>query len=782
MTASARAGESRALASRGVRLLPVAASAWAAALLAVLAPQLAVAAAATAWGLAAAGLVAWRWIRVDRRTACAIVLLSFAAAGAVSAHVSAALPARASAGSFAAGGGGAVEVTVAVTSKVEQHHSTLWFDGDASRIGRGSDALVGSVPVTVSVPAEGVAGARLDLGSTVTASGSARVADPGEHAALVVFARDVAVVGEPWGPFDMAAALRDALADRAATLPAPGSMLLPGLSVGDTRAVSEELDAAMKATSLSHLTAVSGANCALVVGIAFGLAAACGAPRALRIGLAAAALAGFVVLVTPEPSVLRAAAMASVALLALALGRTGAGASVLSLAVVGLLVFDPWLATSYGFALSAIATGSLLLLAGPLARGLTRWLPFPLAAALSVPLAAQLACGPVLVLLAPEVPLYGVVANLLAEPAAPVATLVGLAACLAAPIPVLADGLAAIAWLPSAWIATAAQTLAALPGGRLTWVPGLPGALLLALLSAAVGVVAVRARRDAAADRRLRAAAALSLAIAAGVATGFSALGGVAGPLTVPRDWAIAACDVGQGDGLVLRSAGAVAVVDVGPDPEPMARCLSRLGIGRVDLLVLSHFDADHVGGIEVLHDRVGTVLHGPTADATAARVLDALGPAQRVLATEGMTGVLGAARWTVLWPRAASRAFPAGNDASVVVEIAGPDLPRTILLGDLSAAPQAAVVAAGRIAGPYAVVKVAHHGSADQAPALYAEIRPSLALISVGAGNDYGHPRGETLALLSALGSSIARTDQSGLVLVAPTDDGVAAWRERPP
>ncbi|WP_309068138.1 ComEC/Rec2 family competence protein, partial [Microbacterium sp.] len=420
--------------------------------------------------------------------------------------------------------------------------------------------------------------------------------------------------------------------------------------------------------------------------------------------------------------------------------------------------------------------------AGPIARGLSRWLPLPLAAALSVPFAAQLACGPVLVLLAPEVPLYGVVANLLAGPAAPVVTIVGLAACLAAPIPVLADGLAAIAWLPSAWIAATAQTLAAMPGGRLTWVPGPVGALLLVVLGAAAGVALVRAGRDGLADRRLRAAAAAVLAVAAGISTGFGALGGVAGPLTVPRDWAIAGCEVGQGDGLVLRSGGAVAVIDVGPDPAPLAACLSRLGIGRIDLLVLTHFDLDHVGGISAVRGRVATVLHGPLGGTEDETVLDAIGAPRRVQASVGMTGLLGDARWTAHWPRAESHAFEPGNDSSVVIEIAGPDLPRTILLGDLSASAQAAMLATERIAGPFSVVKVAHHGSADQLPQLYAELAPSVALVTVGADNDYDHPRDEILATLRAIGATIARTDTEGLLLVSSTPDGLSLWRERPP
>ena len=166
--------------------------------------------------------------------------------------------------------------------------------------------------------------------------------------------------------------LRRAFLATATDLPDPGGGLLPGLAIGDTTAVGGELDAAMKASSLSHLTAVSGANCAVVVGIAWAVASAIGVRRGLRVAAALVTLTGFVVLVTPQASVLRAGVMAGVVLLALALGRPLRGLPVLCLAVLGLLVVDPWLARDYGFALSVLATAGLLVLAGPLAAALSR--------------------------------------------------------------------------------------------------------------------------------------------------------------------------------------------------------------------------------------------------------------------------------------------------------------------------------------------------------------------------------------------------------------------------
>ena len=129
-----------------------------------------------------------------------------------------------------------------------------------------------------------------------------------------------------------------------------------------------------------------------------------------------------------------------------------------------------------------------------------------------------------------------------------------------------------------------------------------------------------------------------------------------------------------------------------------------------------------------------------------------------------------------MLWPPSPSRAFPSGNDASVVLDVRGGGIPPTLLLGDLSASPQRAITASGALDPPYAVVKVAHHGSADQDAALYEAAEPLVAVITVGAGNDYGHPRDETIAILDALGAKVLRTDVDGVVAVSPAGGGMGA------
>jgi competence protein ComEC len=724
-----------------------------------------------------AGIV---WVMRRPSRVVAVLSLAALAAALAASQVALAQPSRAAVADLGGGGGRAFVIDAVISGKLATTSSgDVWFDAVAQRISAGEEAVSGPLPVRVGVGVDevGTIGAA-DVGTTITVRGSSIPADAGDRAVLVLRAQTVTVDGvEPPLPLAVTADLRRELVESAEGLPGGGAALVPGLAVGETAAVSPALDADMKASSLSHLTAVSGANCALVVGVAFGAAALCGARRGVRVTAGVVALAGFVLLVTPEPSVVRAGAMAAIAMLAVALGRPGAGVSVLCVAVVLLLALDPWLAMSLGFALSTVATASLLVLARPLAGGLGRWMPRPLALALSVPLAAQLACGPLLVLVDPHVPVLGVAANLLAAPAAPLATLAGLAACLAAPLPWLQDGLVAIAWLPASWIAGIAEVVAGIPAQQLAWWGDIGGLVALALVSACIATV-IALRPD---GRRRGVARGVALTVVCAVVAiggGQATLRTVAGPLTVPTGWAIAACDIGQGDAVLLRSKDAVALVDTGPDPALLAACLDRFGLSRIDLLVLTHFDADHVGGASAVIGRVDSVVHGPPDGRDAERLLAELraGGARAASAHPGMQGILGEARWRVLWPD--DTAVP-GNDASVTLDVRGGGLPDTLMLGDLSAEAQQAVQRLAPV-GRYDVVKIAHHGSADQDEGLYRAARPTIGIIPVGEGNDYGHPRDSILAILTAIGTTVARTDRDGVVAIWRGDDGaLRLWRE---
>ena len=418
----------------------------------------------------------------------------------------------------------------------------------------------------------------------------------------------------------------------------------------------------MKASSLTHLTAVSGANCAIVVGFAFAAAAACGRGAACVWASHWWRSAGFVALVTPEPSVIRAAAMAAIGMLAVLLGRTGAGVAVLCAAVIVLLVADPWLGGSLGFCLSVLATGALLLLAPPLAEGTDA-------------------------------------VDASRDRARPVGAAGGPAGVRAAHRARLAHGARCTACSPTSWPVPPPRSPPSSgcspawrrrsrgpppssprspgsrpPGSRrrrtrwpdcpealLPWVDGWPGVALLAALGGALALVIAPSGRARRADAVIRWIAGIGLATTVGVVCGAVALGGVAGPLTVPGDWSIAACDVGQGDAVLLRSEGVVALIDTGPEPAPLTACLSRVGLGRIHLLVLTHFDLDHVGGVDAVVGRVDTVIHGPPASAEDRAIVAALraAGARTVEGHAGLGGRLGAASWHIEWPRAVGSLLP---------------------------------------------------------------------------------------------------------------------------
>jgi competence protein ComEC len=625
------------------------------------------------------------------------------------------------------------------------------------------------------------------IGTEITISGTLATTEPGDSVAFLVFARgSPRVTGQPPWYLGWANALRSGFVSAAHTLPGDGGDLLPGLAIGDTNAVSVTLDAAMKSTSLSHLTAVSGANCAVIIGLVMIAGAALGIPRRLRIGGALVVLVGFVALVTPQASVLRAAVMAALVLAALAGGRTLRGIPVLSLAVVILLTVDPWLCRNYGFLLSVLATAGLLVLVRPFGTVLSRWMPPALAMVIAIPLAAQIACQPVLILLNPAIPVYGVIANLLSEPAAPLATVLGLAACLLVPVvPPLGHAAALLAWLPSAWIAAVARFFTALPGSQAPWLPGAVGVALVA------GVIALGLFAVLGGDRRprLRRATAVVLALVIVVYTGGFVADQVVRQLARPSQWQIAACDIGQGDAVLVRSAGEIALIDTGPDPLLLQKCLSELGIARIQLLVLTHYDLDHVGGTAAVFGRVDRAIVGPISDAHDTRLRQSLAVsgAQVDEVAQGETGTLGELGWRVLWPPARLGTVQPGNDASVTVAFRGAaacaaGCLSSVFLGDLGNEPQARVLAANRI-DPVDVVKVAHHGSADQNPVMYQQLHARVGIIGVGAHNDYGHPTPTLLGILAAVGTSAERTDRQGMILVSPGQHGtVLVWSEHSP
>ncbi|WP_373291199.1 ComEC/Rec2 family competence protein [Pilimelia anulata] len=581
-------------------------------------------------------------------------------------------------------------------------------------------------------------------------------------------------------PFVQRAAgrLREGLRAACAPLPDDQGGLLPGLVLGDTSRLPPAVAADFRSTGMTHLVAVSGSNVMIILGAVL-LAARWGraGPRVCAL-VCLVALVGFVILVRPSPSVLRAGLMGAIGLLALAVGRRRVAVPALAATVIALVVADPALAVRAGFILSVVATAALILLAPGWRDALRRrGVPAGMAEALAIPAAAQLACGPVIAALAGTVNPVAVVANLLAAPAVAPATVIGVVAALVGPLAAPVAGLLVwVAQWPAWWLVTVARVGADLPGAVLPWPAGAPGAVLLALLT---GALLIAGRY--AAVRRV-----VAVVTAAGV------LGAVPVRLVVsgwpPPGWLVVACDVGQGDALVLPVGRRDAiVVDTGPEPAAVDRCLRALGVRRVRLLVLSHFHVDHVGGVAgVTRGRVlEEVVAPPPAEPAAGRRFAAAAlPVAVGAAPAGWSRRIGEVGMVALGPAAplrGTRSDANNNSLILAATVRGVSI---LLTGDAEEERQRDLLAGTPPALLRArILKVAHHGSAYQDPAFLDAVRPTVALIPVGSGNRYGHPHPSIPARLRRAGAAIARTDVDGDVAVTSRSGVVGiAFRGRAP
>ncbi|WP_378787084.1 ComEC/Rec2 family competence protein [Nonomuraea fastidiosa] len=699
-----------------------------------------------------------------------------------------------------------------------------------------------AVDVPITVFATGSAWRSYLPTQEVEVTGRLAKPTPGTSVAAILLVREPPRPLAPPSSLQTAAgAIRSGLRAAADVLPPDQRGLLPGLVVGDVSRMDSQVTADFREAGLSHLNAVSGANLAIVAGAALALSRLVGLSLPVRAGFAAVAMLAFTVVARPSPSVLRALLMGLAAAVAMGTGRSKDGVAALSATVLLLMLFVPELARSYGFALSVTATAGILLLAprwrdkltgtktsqgefdhpgvfrastpipgvaagksvsfspavgggvGGCASGsavgggvfaerrrrlrLPRWL----AEAVAVPAAAQLAVTPVLVLMAGQLTPVAVIANLLVAPAVAPATLLGFGAALIAPV--WLDG-ARMLTIPAGyavgWIITVSRWAVGVPFATVPWPAGIVGLGLL-LLAVAVAVPVMR--------RRAWRAVALTVAGAALVAV--LVIRPIAGPWP-PKGWLMVMCDVGQGDGLVVAAGpGRGVVVDTGPDPVVMDRCLRRLGVVDVPLLVLTHPHADHVDGLPgVLRNRrVGAVVVSPQrtsarAEGRIAGMLRQRGIPEWTV-RPGTRWRFGPSELTVLAPDpAAGESAGQGegsaiNNSSVVVHVRWRS--GSILLGgDLETEAQDELVR--RMPVRADILKTPHHGSNRQSPEFVASLGARAALISVGADNDYGHPAASTLNLLRRLGLTVHRTDKSGDIAVVEQEGGGLAVVPRGP
>jgi competence protein ComEC len=740
-------------------------------------------AAAAAWLAAACQWLGWGWLPlVGLGVALGVGLLRRAARPATVVAIAAAL-----AGTLAGWG---AAVAAAPVRQAVGDHATLaaTVETDAAPGGAGPTKGLWRVELAVTVTDGTATRARVVVwggdswrqmvrGQHVIIEGKLAPATGG--AAALMWRPTVETVSPPRGLAAAVAALRGGLREATDGLPERLRPLTRGMVIGDDSGMSADQRAQMSLAGLTHLTAVSGSHFAIVLvamsallrlvvqGLfAWGLLDQRLRKHSRRVVacVTGASMGLLVCVVFPEPSVMRAATMAAVICVALWWGRPAQALPALSAGVVAVAVLDPRLACEPGFVMSAAAVAAIALWAPALAARLERVVPAIVAHPLAVCVTAQAAVLPLLALIDGGVGPWSIAANLAVGWCAAPVTLIGLCALLVAPLsPPLAHVFATIAgW--SAWpVDAVARTVTELPGAQLVVPPGAWGAAASGIVVALVVTLTFATR----------------LRLGLPVLASLLVIGGIAVPLAPrwfanvgPGNWLVVACDVGQGDGMLLRSGPRSAVViDVGAEGGPGSACLARYGVTRIDLLIITHPHADHEGAVPQVLARVPVKQawispaegEQPTA---ATRALRVDGVPVTVVHT-GQTAVIGDVRVAVLAPDrdGVGEGSTGLNDASVVTVSTVGGV--TVLgLGDLEHEGQRALAA--RLSPLVVdVVKVPHHGSDRQEAALAQLVTARVAVVSVGAGNTYGHPAPDALALWGGRASLVLRTDHCGDIVV---------------
>ncbi|MEY2850696.1 MAG: hypothetical protein RJA96_567 [Actinomycetota bacterium] len=591
-------------------------------------------------------------------------------------------------------------------------------------------------------------------GQKISATATALQSKEARVAALVIVNGDITVVTQPTAWASGLGAIREGLRNNSGN--GDAGALIPGMVLGDTSKQSPEFKEAMKRSGLTHLVAVSGANFAIVSTFVLWCMQFLIRRKNYRVLATAIALVCFIALVRPSPSVLRAAAMAAVLLSAQLGKRASDSLPALGFAICAVVLGDPWQSRDAGFALSVLATAGLLLLAPKIEEKLPTHQK--LAGALAPPIAAMVFCAPILVALSGYLSPMSVVANLLAAPVVAPITVLGFIAALISPIaPWVSQVVIFFIRVPAGFITRVAHWVADFP--VLTIHNGLIGFLLVA----AILLVLILFKKH----WKQSAAILLIIVISLGWLQRWPA-----------GDWQVAQCDVGQGDSLVINLGNHRAVIiDTGPEPAAEDKCLKNLGIQDIPLLILSHFHADHVGGLPgLLEGRTVQqvwITNNLEPRAESAMVLKALRGAQILTVQKGLIAQLGEVNLKVVWPEATAKNFeelPGEgsqiNNSSIAVIASTKDW-SLFSAGDLEPPAQHELI--NRV-GQVDIYKVCHHGSKYQDEGLMHALSAQIALISVGAKNPYGHPAAESIDSLTRLGTQVFRTDRDGAVAITAT------------
>jgi competence protein ComEC len=581
-------------------------------------------------------------------------------------------------------------------------------------------------------------------------------------------------VGERGGP----AGLADRLRARLARTIAPGlegdrRAVIAGVVLGEDEGLTDELHDDFRASGLYHLLAVSGQNVALLAGGVLLVAWIAGVSRWVGEVGALTAIVGYVVAVGWQPSVVRAGVAGILTSLAWLVARPRDRWYFLLLGAAVLLAWNPYSLLEPGFQLSFSAVAAIFVVVPRMERWLEGYpMPVWLREVLAVSAACGLATAPIVLFHFDAVPAYAVISNAFAAPA--VGPLLGLALVTSAVEPASASAAATLAWVNgwlAAYVAGCARVVAGLPYAQLS--------TAAATLTLGVGALLVLAafRMRPPRGPRLAVLAALSVLVLVGWRSWPD--GRVLPPPTGLR---VTVLDVGQGDSIVLQVPEGAVVVDQGPPEANVARQLGRIGVKRIAMLVLTHPQRDHVGGAEQVLEAhpVDTVLD-PALQVESSHEEDAIAEARRkdvplVLARAGQSYRLGKLRLRVLWPEDAGEPGQDPNENATVLLASYGEV--DVLLPADAESPVTLPIRPPQVE----VLKVAHHGSADEGLArLLGLVRPDVAVISCGANNDYGHPAASTLATLEgAPGLDLYRTDEDGRVTLETDGRALSIATER--
>jgi competence protein ComEC len=519
----------------------------------------------------------------------------------------------------------------------------------------------------------------------------------------------------------------------------PAGALLAGFLIGDTTALPDRDSRALRLAGLSHYVAVSGSNVALFLAAWWVVGGPLGLGPRRRAAFGMVGLVVFAVVTRWEPSVIRASVMAGLVLLGRFTGRPITPWTALGGAVGLSLLVAPELAGSVGFALSVAATGGIIL-GAPIWAGRQ---PAPAWTVLGATVSAQLAVAPLLLVWFGSIPLMAPLANLLAAPVVAASTALGGVGAVFG-----VDWLVGIGTSAAGVVLAIARTTADLPQLGVG----------VSLLTGAAGLLALRARW-------------LRPVLAGGVALAVVLSIAPPGPPSVATVYFL---DVGQGDATLFRGPGSETIlIDGGPDPEVLRGHLRRYGVGRIDLLVITHLHADHSTGLRGLADSVsvGVVWHPPQEGGGGA--FDLVLSEMRARGARvgspfpGDVVVIGSLRVEAVAP---IRRYAGPNDGSIAMLVSEPGGATVVMSGDIE-------VAAQRDLGPLRgeIMKVPHQGAATSDLEWLAASAPDVAVISVGP-NDYGHPSPEVVAVLEEAGAIVLRTDRDGTITLPMAGAMIAA------